>query len=102
MDYLEHVRSECVSRDCYRVLIEERLEGPRLGTMDVFEIAEHGSIESMGVFQAIAYIDENATGDSMQFAETVARNRGIPIRVFSTVSDAEKWLLGENPPEDRA
>jgi hypothetical protein len=94
-DYLRHIRSECISRNCYRIFIEERLEGPRLDTIDIFELAEQGSIESFGVFQAIAYIDENAAGDAMQFAETVARNRGIPIRVFSTVTDAEKWLLGE-------
>jgi hypothetical protein len=32
MGYLEDVRRECVRQDCYRVLIEERLEGPRLKT----------------------------------------------------------------------
>jgi hypothetical protein len=29
----------------------------------------------------------------MKFAETVAVNRGLPVKVFSTVSDAEKWLV---------
>jgi hypothetical protein len=32
----------------------------------------------------------------MQFAETVAVNRGLPVVVFSTVADAEKWLLSED------
>ncbi len=102
VDYFQKIRSECASRNCHRVLIEERLEGPRFGTIDVFEVADQGSMESLGVFQAIAYIDESATGDSMQFAETVARNRGIPIRVFSNVIDAENWLLGEGHPDDRS
>ncbi len=31
----------------------------------------------------------------MKFAETVAVNRGLPVRLFSSVNDAEKWLLGE-------
>jgi hypothetical protein len=27
--YLEEIRHECIARRCFRVLIEERLEGPR-------------------------------------------------------------------------
>jgi len=34
-------------------------------------------------------------GDLMKFAETVAVNRGLPVMVFSSVSDAEKWLLNK-------
>jgi hypothetical protein len=77
------------------VLIEERLEGPRLGTLDVYEIAAGGSGRAAGNFEAIAYVDVNAAGDLMKFAETVAVNRSVPVKVFSSVSDAEKWLLGE-------
>ena len=29
----------------------------------------------------------------MQFAETVAVNRRMPVAVFSNVADAEQWLL---------
>jgi hypothetical protein len=77
------------------VLIEERLEGPRLGTLDVFEIVSQGSSRALGILQAIAYVDVNAAGDLMQFAETVAVNRALPVTVFSTVADAERWLLAE-------
>jgi hypothetical protein len=31
----------------------------------------------------------------MRFAETVAVNRGMPVRVFVSVAEAEKWLLSE-------
>lgn len=31
----------------------------------------------------------------MHFAETVAVNRSLPVAVFATVADAEKWLLNE-------
>jgi hypothetical protein len=41
---------------------------------------------------AIAYVDVNAEGDLMQFAETVAVNRALPARVFSTVVQGEEWL----------
>jgi hypothetical protein len=59
----------------------------------VFQIASEGSNRARGVFKAIAYVDMSAKGDLMKFAENVAVNRGLPVRVFSSVRDAEKWLL---------
>lgn len=94
--YLEAILRECRARRCFRVLIEEHLEGPRLGTLEVFEIASEGSSRAFGMLEAIAYVDVNAEGDLMQFAETVAVNRALPVAVFSTVAEAEKWLLGED------
>jgi hypothetical protein len=91
--YLDEIRRECMSRNCRRVLIEERLEGPRLAMMDVFRIATEGSDRSVGMLEAIAYVDVNAEGPLMKFAETVAVNRAMPVMVFSSVSDAEKWLV---------
>ncbi|HSA94752.1 MAG TPA: hypothetical protein VLJ16_01790, partial [Acidobacteriota bacterium] len=41
--YLEDVLRECRARNCVKVLIEERLEGPRLGTFDVFALSSEGS-----------------------------------------------------------
>ncbi len=92
--YLEEIWRECTAVGCFRVLIEERLDGPRLGLMDVFQIAAEGSSRARGYFQAIAYVDRNAQDDLMNFAETVAANRSLPISVFLSVSDAESWLLG--------
>ena len=93
--YLEETLRECIARSCFRVLIEERLDGPRLGTLDVFQIVSEASSKAEGVLKAIAYVDVNAESNMMQFAETVAVNRGVPVVVFSTVADAEKWLLNE-------
>ena len=94
--YLEEILKECKARGCFRVLIEERLKGPRLGTMDVFQIASQGSIEASGVVKAIAYVDVNAEGDLMQFAEDIAINRALSVTVFSTVAEAKKWLLDDD------
>jgi hypothetical protein len=91
--YLEAIRRECRARRCFRVLIEEHLDGPRLGTLEVFEIASEGSSRAFGMLEAIAYVDVNAEGDLMPFAETVAVNRTLPVTVFSTVAEAENWLV---------
>lgn len=93
MRYMEAIHRECAARRCYRVLVEERLEGPRLGTLDVFQITAEGSSKGKGFFHAIAFVDVVAKSKLMDFAETVAVNRSLPMAVFSTVAEAEEWLL---------
>jgi len=89
--YLDRIVEECRRTDCYRVLIEERLEGARLDASDVFAIAAEGSMKAMGLLHALAYVDEQM-GPMADFAETVAVNRGMPVRVFNTVAEADEWL----------
>ena len=93
--YLQDLLRECEARQCFNVLIEENLTGRRLETWDVYQIASDNSALARGVFRAIAYVDVNAGGDLMKFAETVANNRGVPINLFTTVADAEAWLAGK-------
>jgi len=94
MRYLADILRECVARDCFRVLIEERLEGPRMGTMDIFDIASKGQNRDAARLPIIAYVDVNAINTSdMKFAEDVAVNRGTFIRVFPSVADAELWIM---------
>lgn len=91
--YLDELRRECIARRCYRLLIEERLEGARLGTFPVYQVASEGSERARGLLHAIAYVDVHADGGLMDFAETVALNRGLPVAVFPTVEQARAWLL---------
>jgi len=90
--YLSEVSQECKARGYSRVLIEERLEGPRLSMMEVYAIVSEGSLRGGGQLE-IAFVDVNAEGDLMQFAETLAVNRAMDLRVFSTVAEAEEQLL---------
>jgi hypothetical protein len=94
--YLQELRSECMARGCARVLVEERLDGSRLEAFDVFEVASQGASQARGKFKAFAYVDVNADGELMHFAETVAVNRGVPVVVFPTVAAAERWLLDQD------
>lgn len=92
--YLADIARECERRERYRILIDERLEGPRLDIGEVFEIASTGSMNALGLFHAIAYVDSRM-GDLAGFAETVAVNRGMPVRTFPSVEPAEAWLLSQ-------
>jgi hypothetical protein len=91
--YLEEILRDCQARNCFKVLIEERLEGPRLRILDVFEIVSQGTLQARGTLQSVAYVDVHAEGDLMNFAENVATNRAFPMKVFSNLADAEKWLM---------
>ena len=93
--YMAEVMRECAARQCAHLLVEERLEGPRLGTIEVFGMVSRGSARFQRTLAAMAYVDVHAQGDSMRFAEDVAVNRGFPVRVFSSVAAAEQWLLRE-------
>jgi hypothetical protein len=92
--YMSEVLERCRENACARLLIEERLEGPRLGTLEVFRIASQRTAAIFGSMEAIAFVDVNATGDLMKFAQTVARNRGAPVAVFASIEEAERWLAG--------
>jgi hypothetical protein len=93
MRYLQDIQRACVAEECFKVLIEERLEGPRLRAFEVFDIASHGSAQAAGVMKAVAYVDVKAEGNLMQLAENVAVNRGLQVAVFPTVAAAEAWLV---------
>ena len=90
--YLQELARECEARNCFRVLIEEHLVGRRLETWDVYQIVSKGSALNLGQFQAMAFVDVNAEGDLMKFAETVANNRGLPMTMFATVPEAQSWI----------
>jgi hypothetical protein len=47
--YLQEIRAECIARRCFRVLVEERLEGPRLHTVDVFDVIADGPHDLRGM-----------------------------------------------------
>ena len=100
--YLLDILAECQRADCYRVLIDEHLEGPRLAVDEVYSVASEGAMNALGVFHAIAFVDEQM-GEMAYFAETVATNRGMPVRAFATIAHAEEWLNNQlEGPDEQA
>lgn len=97
MQYLEEMHHEAVARGAKRLLIEDRLVGPRLPIFAVFDIVSAASARSAGVFEAIAFVELHGSGDLAQFVEDVAVNRSAPVAVFRTVEEAERWLTGKEP-----
>jgi len=92
--YLLEVKHSCELHNCRKVLIEENLQGPTIGTFDIFEIVTKLSQDAAQAKLKIAYVDVNRKHDmnAMHFAESVARNRSVNVRMFSNIREAEEWL----------
>ena len=103
--YLQQVVESCASTKCPNILVEENLEGAGLDLGDIFGVASEGSRSVWPVVQRIAYVDVNRRHDlrNMKFAETVAVNRSVNVRVFADVPAAENWLQQQlNPPPENS
>ena len=92
--YLLEVSAACAQRQCATVLIEENLQGTGLSLVQIFEIVATGTEQPLLHIRRIAYVDVNSqhSPPNMKFAETVAVNRGLALRLFAKVADAEEWL----------
>lgn len=92
--YLGEIRAACMRHACEVILIEENLQGPGLGLVEIFEGISAESAATATTTQQIAYVDTNPehSPSNMQFAETIAVARGVNVRMFSSVADARAWL----------
>jgi hypothetical protein len=101
--YLADVLDACIKNNCPNVLIEEDLQGPRLNTLDVFKVVSEGVRNEARSLRFIAYVDANPKSEMglIHFAESLAKNQGIPVRVFDSVQEAENWLTSYLSPVER-
>lgn len=94
--YLREALEICAMRRCKAVLIEENLIGPELRLVDVYSIVIESAEAPLAHLLKVAFVNVNPehARSSATFAETVARNRGINIRTFATLAEAQEWLRG--------
>ncbi|MGH9441940.1 MAG: hypothetical protein ACRD16_06665 [Thermoanaerobaculia bacterium] len=99
--YVSEVRAFGEKEGCDRILIEENLLGKSLAVVDIFSLLSDSSGRGWSGIRRMAFVDTNPEHDTakMQFAENVAVNRGVNLRVFPTVEAARKWLEEEDPPQ---
>jgi len=101
--FLVDVHEAWVERNYSAVLLEMNFSGPSLGVLGIFNVISDRAPHAVGL-KRIAYVDGGSGHDADQarFAETVARNRGVNVRLFGTVGEAEGWLRELGVPEERA
>ncbi len=91
--FLREAYEACMENGKDSVLLEMRLEGPTMGVGNIFSVIQQRT-EPGRELRRIAYVDGSRDPAKAKFAETVARNRGVNVRLFATVDDAKKWLKG--------
>ena len=94
MRFLKEVYEACAEQGIWSLLIEMNFTGPSLDIGNIFEVISKGSRDGMKL-ERIAYV-EASLGDieKARFAETVAVNRGVNVRLFRDVEAAQAWLSG--------
>jgi len=92
--FLVEAHEACVKRNYSTLLLEMSLTGPSLGATSIFNVISERSPDALK-FRCIAYVDtSDRDPKEMKFAETVARNRGVNVRLFRNLADAELWIRG--------
>ena len=91
--YLRDALRACVEMGCRHLLIEERLDGPRLGTADAYQAVLSAAKSAAEHLSSAAYVDVNMHDESnMRLAERVAVTRGVPVKMFPSVAAAKVWI----------
>lgn len=102
--YSADVRAACLRTGVTRVLVVVNLHGPSMSLLDVYKAVAEGSDQSAGIGMRCAYVDlvPEHSAETMHLAEAIAATRGIPVRTFRDVAEAESWLLGSASADHRA
>lgn len=93
--YIARIVDECGKSGCKRLLVEEDL-GTQLSITDLYEVNSHIDPRDLAGVK-IAFVDRHPSHrEGNLFGQTVARNRGIWVKVCDSVEEGEAWLLGSS------
>lgn len=90
--YFTEIREACAKRDCYRVLVEERLEGPRFPPEVLLPLMAEVVAMAGPTFETLAYVDVMAVTDTVLRLASQVVQPGARVGVFDRVAEAEAWL----------
>jgi hypothetical protein len=92
--YVVDLVAACRQAKCAAVLIEENLEGPRMGMGELYSIVHDLHAEFRSAIHVAAFVDVNPlrSDANMRFVEDASVNRGADVAAFPTVAEAEAWL----------
>lgn len=92
LGYFRELRDACRTRDCYRVLIEERLDGPRFPPDALQALMAEVVAWAGATFEVVAYVDVHAEDDTIRRLAGQVVEPGMTIGIFATVAEAERWI----------
>ena len=80
----------------HKILIDSRRQYAEPSIVDCFEFAEHIASRKPWLNFFVAVIVHGESRETAEFAEIVAKNRGITLKVFSHDTNALIWLRNSN------
>jgi hypothetical protein len=89
--FLKESYVACVNSGSSALLLEMNLSGEPLSTTNIFDVIADRAPDGMKL-DRIAYVDSTRDLTEAYFAETVAMNRGVNVRLFPNVAAAAGWL----------
>ncbi|HEY2629210.1 MAG TPA: STAS/SEC14 domain-containing protein [Usitatibacter sp.] len=89
--FLREAYEACLKQQASAVLLEMKFEGPALDTGSIYSVIAQRS-DTGKQMRKVAYVAQPEREAKSKFAETVAINRGVNVRLFSNVEAARKWL----------
>ena len=96
MRFLEEASAACVKGGHAAPLLDMASSGPSLAAANVYDVISRRAPEGLRL-RKIAYVQTSIDDKEMpQFAENVARNRGVNVRLFPDVAAGDRWLSGED------
>jgi hypothetical protein len=92
--YVLEVIDACRKAKCRALLLEENLEGPRMGLGELMTIVQDLHAEFRAAIHIAAFVDVSParSDENMRFVEDASVNRGAGVAAFRTVAEAEAWL----------
>lgn len=91
IEYGLAILDAAISSECSRVLCDERELDYALKTFETFEAAKFIAEKAPRVIKA-AIVCKPEHMEEAQFWETVATNRGLHVRMFHDLDEAERWI----------
>jgi hypothetical protein len=90
-EYAQAVIEAAHKYQSINILCDERSLTYNLSTFDTFELANFAS-QYAKFCRKIAIVCNPDCLESGKFYETVSQNRGLIVKVFTELSEAEEWL----------
>jgi hypothetical protein len=90
--FLTECFEACTRTGSTALLLEFNLAGPSLQSSIIFDVVSKRTAQAVKLRKIAYYDNSERDPEKVKFAETVARNRGVNVRLFRDLDAAKGWL----------
>jgi hypothetical protein len=91
--FLTESFAACQKQGCSAMLLEFNLSGQSLDSTSIFDVVSKRTGDAVKLRKIAYYDNSDRDPAKVKFAETVARNRGVNVRLFQDLEAAKRWLI---------